>query len=327
MAKKKSATPDSTKAATALVVLVIVVLVAAYAVLSGGPVAVGSAGVSENITANGFPFILNGTEYMAYFGGRIGNGGASIQIVKMPSFINPTISVLLYNSTVHLNLTGRYADIEFNPVKVYNSSALVKIKAVPESLKVQPDSEYIKISGPYGFGTNSNSTTTVKAVSSTTTASTTTSTVSSAPTTSVSANDTLAKINGLLATDSDYLLIENYTTLYSNTYECTPGMYNSTYFKIYGSYPSGQFTYQNVSNIVPYGIVSKQENLGYGIYEENYQTKSGIGTLEFASIYINTTADSLINSTIFGANYSVLYSAELRAHSIGNACGIYIAGV
>jgi hypothetical protein len=327
MAKKKSVTPGTTKAAAVLVVVVIVVLVAAYAVLSGGPVTISSGGVSENITANGFPFLLNGTEYIAYFGGKIGNGGVSIQIVKTPSFINPTVSVLLYNSTVHLNLTGKYADIEFSPVRVYNNSALVKIKAVPASLKVLPDSEYIKVSGPYGFGTNSSSTTTVKAVSSTTTASTTTSTVSSAPTTSISVNNTLTRISSLLATDADYLLIENYTALYSNTYECTPAIYNSTYFKTYGYNPSGQFTYQNVSNIVPYGIVSQQKNLGYGIYEENYQTKSGIGTLEFASIYINTTADSLINSTIFGANYSVLYSAELRAHSIGNACGIYIAGV
>ncbi len=314
----------------AVIAIIIIIAVLSYISASNAPLDLGSGG-NVTISSSGIAFVLGGSEYVAYIGTGASNSTAQIYLARQPAFINPLFDISINTSAVtHVNYNSKFSNIGIKLISVKNGTAIVNIISISNSLAIAPDTQYIKIQNlsisalPSSVSpTPANYTATKTTVPIT---STTTSTVSS---TAPPNNYDRAEI--ALQKSAYYPIMLNYSVLYANTRNCTPNLYNKTYSNYLGYPPSGQYSYQNVSSIVPYNLSLSINSVSGSLYKAVYSTKSrqSISTGPAITITINATAESIINATLTGVfsglNQSALTTGYKAALQAGGACGIYVS--
>ena len=305
----------------AVVVIAIVAIILYYS-FSGGAATIST---STTVTLTGSPSYFSiGSGIYSLSVAHTGSGVAYVLVNKLPIFINPLLNVTLYEDNItKVNAGSGFADIGLTLESVNGASITVKISPLDPSLQIAPDSGRISIVNDLLFVNNGNS----AATSSVTTTAITT----VATTTIVQTNTTNANIMAALNKNRSYALIQNYSTLYTNTASCTQNAYNTAYILHYGYAPVGMFTYPNVSIYTPYSLYKNTANLGKGNYSVTYSTKT------VDSLYNNTPAvvikvnvsTSSVSNVIFenifqGQDYTSLYIGYSKAVSIGGPCGIVV---
>lgn len=314
----------------------LLILVAAVVVIIAAAVALSLANSVQNIGnggnltlgASGTAFVMGGNEYVAYAVPK-SNDSAYVYIAMKPVLANPLLNVAISSGALtHVNYDSAYSNVGMQLEGVHNGSAEVHFVSIDTSLAIAPDSSSIRYVNAF-----SGNLSTPKATNLTKVHINTTSTIpvsSSITTTTIVQQNNYEKALAALEKDAFYSLMDNYSKLYANSVNCTPDLYNSTYSKYYGYPPAGQFTYQNMSVLVPYNMSLKLEDVSGALYSAVYTTKgkSAIATGTALTVYINSTSESIINSTLSGVfsglNQSMLYSGYISAEHVGGACGIYV---
>ena len=307
-------------------IAIIVIAIALYALTYRGVQDLGSAG-NVTISSNGTVFMLGGVEYAAYMG-----AGSTLYISKQPSFVNPLMAVSLSkDTTVHANYMSKYADMGIELLGLNGTSALVRFITISQSAAVPPDSALIRIVQTNASVATTSTILPSKSSNSTKSGSTTTTTVATTVTTTASQPNGYSKALSALKASKYYSLMQNYSELYYNTSSCTPSLYNKTYENnYYGVPPSGQETYENVSELVPFNMTYSLNDVSGPIYMAKYTSisKSTVTTGTAFSMLINSSDGVISNVTysgVFaGTNESVLYQGYLSAIRVGGACGIYV---
>jgi hypothetical protein len=312
---------------------VIVILLAVYLVYSNVGASAISTPATANLTSQGTVFSINSQQYLISFAGAAtGTSKAYVHISKLPVFENPLLNVTLtLGNITKVNAGTTYANIGIELAAVAHNSITIKVTSIATSLDVDPDSQYISvISGTlYTSGKVASSSTTIAQNSisngTTTTTKTTTgsSTSTSTSTTIKATNTTSLEINSTLKKNYTYSLLLNFSKLYANSTNCTPTLYNSTYVKKYGTIPSGPNTYENVSVIVPYGMVQTTSSAGGTDYFVNFTTRAT------SSLYDNKTAVTLKLDPASGemVSQSINSSGIFEGQSVSQMGQDYIAAV
>lgn len=309
------------------IIIIIIVAAIAAALLFRGNEYVNLSG-QKTLTISSTPILVNmkGT-YFAISLLSYSNGRARVLVSLMPAFLEPEFSVALSegNST-HVNLTGKYTNIEIRLNSATSSSANVTLIPVDQSLAIAPDYADISfvntfISGTQGTGriTVSNSTSTVSSTSTT-----------SSITTTIAQETNTQKVMDVLEKSVYYPLMLNYTAAYADSVNCAPALYNSSYKSYWGKLPSGQSTYQNTSALVPYKMNLSISSAGTNNFAAIYTTYSKKASTSGAALElgINITSNTITAVTLegvfYGMNYTTLSNGYKKSASIGNACGIYV---
>lgn len=325
---KRKINPKLLPYAATIIVIVIVIAAVAYMLSYKSIQNLGSGG-NVTISSRGAVFMLGGTEYAAYMG-----SGNVMYLSKQPGFVNPELAVYLSKGvTVHVNYLSKYSDIGAELLSQNGSSSTVRLDTISQSSAVSPDSSLIKV-----VSLNSTYVVTTTTTQNVSKPDTTITKVSTSLTTTVNPNVTTTKPNAyskalsLLQSSSYYSIMQNYSEIYSNTSLCTAALYNKTYSsENFGSTPSGQNTYANVTSIVPFNMSYTLNDVSGPLYRVNYTTisHSTITTGVAFSMLINTSDDALENPTFSGAfldnNVSTLYQGYISALRINRYCGIYIS--
>lgn len=324
-----------------IAVIIIVIAVGLFYYFGGSAVKVGSGGYTGDITSTGNLYMINGQEYMIRLVSYNSTyKTAHIYLTRTPIFTNPTLNVTLpFNSSVKVNYGANYAFVQFALEESNQTSALVSISLLPQSLGISPDSQdismlgYSVIGNVTGFG-SSNST--IKTTATTTIgsggSSTSTATTTAGTTTStIPQNTTLIAINTTLKGDKYYAIILNLSTLYTQSSGCTQSLYNTTYIQTYKTAPSGQNDYYNASENAPYALVRSNVNNGHGNYEIEFVSLSQNSyfndTPAFAAV-VNVSTKTVKTDTLEGIFSGESYATFLQNYKstkgVGNDCAALI---
>jgi hypothetical protein len=321
--------------AIAVVAFLIVVVVAAlsYMALSNGSVTAISGATTLSITKSASAFRVGGSTYaMALASANPSSGVAHVYLNRLPAFMNPLLNITTYTGQeTKVNAGTSFANIELQVVSLSNDSVTLTITPISTDLEIAPDSSYIStvrtslqsFSAGTG-GASSTQNTTNKATTSTST--------TTVATTTVSTNSTQSTIMAVLQKSIFYPLMMNYSRIYANTRNCTSAMYNSTYFNIRGTEPSGYSTFQNVSQFVPYSLYNKTTSSGSGVYSVIYYTKTRYAQYNNTpalTIRINVSEQSIVGSAFggvfMGLNYTQVYDGYESVKGVGGACEAYMS--
>ena len=302
------------------------------------------SGASANITAAhnltvtsaGVPFMLENSQYIISLAGSA-QGTEYVYLSKTPVFVNRMARIALSEGNItKVNYGYEYANIGLKLESYNSTSAIVQITPLFQSLAISPDSQQISYLNYNGTSEASgsqpiqNQSTSSNQVASTTTVSVTKTTIST--TTVPSTNTTLVSIDYALYNDSYYAMMLNFTSLYANTSQCTPSLYNSTYIRTYSSAPKGPSSYANASSITPTALKTSISKSGSN-YVVEYTAVSNsditnnqpVVSITIAASTRTIVSDSIDSPGIFaGETASELKSAIASAKSVGNACGILI---
>lgn len=331
--------PSTKKKITALAIIIIAAIALySYFVLQVNQTVITSSPKTVNITQQGALYSINSNQYYISLGHvSLSNAKAYIYISKLPIFINPQLNIsLTLNNITKLNVGTNYSNIGIQLQSLSANSITVQISPIVTSLQIVPDSSKISIqwtslTNSTGATKNTGASNTAKTTTTISTG-TTASTSSASTTTVVPTNTTAANIAAALKKDNFYGLMLNYSILYSNESSCTQNQYNSAYASRFGSLPSGQNTYTNVSAITPYNLSSTQNSTSGGDYNIFFRAKTiTFGDLLALTIKVNVSTSTVINNTISqtgpfagtSTTYLSLSSAYATAKSEG-ACGIIL---
>ena len=246
---------------------------------------------------------------------------AYVYIGKSPVFINPTLNVtlILYNSTKVSGSLGKQADMQIRLNSLTNTTASVTITPLKGYLNESPDYSRIHVIGQV-TGPATNITISVIVYN-----------VSLRSTTTVSQVLTpQQRIVNYLKNNQWYGLMQNYTSVYADTRNCTPELYNSSYAYQYAKRPQGPFTYQNVTYISPYGVTFNVSSVGRGNYAAAWsmEAHSSYSAGQALTLMVNLTTGAILNTTLSGAfrglSFDILQGSLTQAGAVGNACGILV---
>ncbi len=280
-------------------------------------------------------FTLSGSEYSASFVSAVPSG-VQISMTRLPTFLNPTYYVIVYTgSATKFNGAGSSANMQINLTSSTKTGAQIMITPLAANLGLAPDSSRITVAHtsltPYGQqGAQSNATFTT--IASTTTILQSGSSSSTTATTTIgSSTNYHAEAQAILQKNVYYALMANYTALYANESLCTPPIYNQTYNNLHGSYPSGPFSYQNVSQFIPTSLMLNLTNTtssATATYTATTQISSFSGPALIISMTLVPPPGSVTSTTLTGvfqgANYTNLLSGLRQAQTVANHCGAYI---
>jgi len=323
----------SNRARLGIAIILIIVVIAAAAIIlngfgSGNIISINSP-QTVAITKLGTVMQLNNSVYVAVFAGTFGAGTAYMELTRVPVFLNPTLNITLnQNSITHVNYNSQYAIVSFELKNFTNNSASVSVVPISAGLSISPDSSKIRIVPNFLIFTSGNTPTT----GTTTAATTATTTTSTTSTSTIKQLTVQEKVTNVLQKSLYYPLMLNYSTLYANTVNCTPGLYNITYGQRFAQAPSGQSTYRNVSSLIPYALTLNITGSS-SRYSAKYITKSRSDVfnnqpaLEVGiNLTTNTITSTQLEGIFLGLNYTLLSNGYRQAVLIGNACGVYVAG-
>lgn len=320
----------ATKNRIALILAIIaIVLILYYAVFLTVNQRVVNAPAVANITHSGTIFSVNSQQYLISLAGvNSGAGLAYIHISKLPIFVNPLLNVTLnLGNITKINAGTYYADMGVQMQSMGQNSITIKVSPLFTSLQIVPDASKIKVVQ----GTLYNSGQQHGGASSTITVSSTTTAPSSSSTTIPAVNSTALAINQTVVQSQLYSLMMNFSVLYANTSKCTASLYSTTYYNAHGTIPTGQNSYDNVSQIVPYNMYKTVTYAGNGNYNVNFVTKdySIFNNKVAATVVVNVSRkviayENISNTGIFsGETLTQLGQAYIVASSEG-ACGVYV---
>lgn len=311
-----------------LVVAIIIIAVAAAIVLNGGKYTYLNA--SKSLTIRQTPTLvgMNGAYFAISFHSYSSNR-TDLLISELPIFIQPEALVSVgYGNATHVNIGGKYANLEIKLDAATPSSANVTLIPVDPSLGIAPDSAYITTINPFVAGRNQGSTPVVISNASTTQ---TTTSIASTSTTTIAQETNKQKAMNVLERSTYYSLMQNYTEMYANDSSCTSALYNSSYNTHYGYPPRGLYTYQNTSLVVPYKMNMTLNSSSTNIYTAIYRTYSheSATTGMALEVGLNITSGTIISvvsdGVFYGDNFTTIFNGFKMASSVGNACGIMIA--
>jgi hypothetical protein len=267
-------------------------------------------------------------------------GKANLYVHSIPVFSGSTYNVTIrLNSTTHVAIGMNYSNMGIILDNVTAGYAVVTIFPIQQYADTPPDSNEISsvseslVLGNHGStgGGSTVATTTIKATTTiASSGSTTTTTIPVTTTIKPSGNATLEKIYAIANQTLYYPLLLNYSKLYAAESSCTPTLYASSYENLYGSSPTGSYTYINVKNQVPYNLSVNLTNAGGNIYKIIFYGHINITTLNdkpaaTITVNLNTSVAGITFSNIFyGANYTTLHSGYVSAELVGNGCGAYL---
>jgi hypothetical protein len=320
---------------TVRLVEVVIALIIIYAIASW---AIGATSVTyinspANVTFTNATslFMISGNEYAVSVISST-SSSAQIYVTKVPAFQNPTFAVTMYlDNTTNFNGTaGRYANMQLKLLSTGSKSAVVEVTPIPGTIVLNPTASRITVVGstltPVAVGGEVSVTT----VPTTSVPSATTSVSTTATTTIGGQAGSLLKAQSILASSEYFSLMNNYTILYKETVNCTPGVYNLTFEAHNHFAPSGPSAYSNVSLVTPYSVVLNVTNSSNNnVYLATYKTlsRSTLTTGTALVVKINVTVGQIANVTyagaFYGQNYADLASSYTSAKELG-ACGVLI---
>ncbi len=328
--------------------IAVIAVALSYVLLNAGNAITISTATTLNITKSATVLrIGDGTYAIALARTTPSHNVAYVYLNKLPAFMNPLLNVTLYQGqATKVNAGASFANVELQLTSVGSNAVTMMITPISTSLDIAPDSSFISTvqTALQGTASGSGTSNNITLPSSTTvppsttiappsnTGVTTTSVQSTVPTTIAGTNTTKAKVLAALQKSVYYPLMLNYSTIYANTLNCTPTLYNTTYRNANGGVaPSGYSTFQNVSQYVPYALYSNISSKGSGTYDVVYYTKT-ISTeynkVAALTIGINASAGTLLTANLSGffqgANEITLSKGYKTATSTGGACGIYV---
>ncbi len=327
-------------------VVVIVILVAAFAYFFlGGPINV-SGPTTLTINNKGTVFALAGQSYVATLASYNNyTQTAYVYVSSVPVFLGPVINVTLrQNSTVKVNYGGQYAIMQMVLLSGSKNSAQVQVAPLALSLQISPDYQYIghptvQLPG-LAVTTTVAATTTVSAGSGNNSVSTTSATTTAASTTTTvpSTNYTRVAIETAANGDANFALLSNFSTLYNNTVNCTPHVYNLSYFDQFGAFPVPPLDYANVSYETPYSMTQTiVYNTGTSYSVKFLPSVRDPGFNGKSALTINLTvtgagsssAIAIVKSDTYGgifegAQYNDLRTQYQQSKANNNACGVMV---
>jgi|GEM_PF-5776721 len=290
---------------------------------------------------------LNGNEYLIQFISYSNyTSVGTFAITKLPIFVNPSmlVKVPLDNFT-DVNLSSKYADLRIDLKNISSSSVGLLLTPIPINLTETPTSLRISfINNTLGTAETAtskptstpssnvplvtNTPTTTKSSSNSTT---TPSSSSGSSSTSSSQNNTakLKLVKSILAKSVYYPIMLNYTTMYADEVNCTPAMYNKTYYNLWGISPSGGDTYANITSVVPYKLTLNITNSTPELYTATYVTYSRNSSFSGNAITIgidlstNSITSTSLEGAYYGMNATTLEGGYLKANRVG-VCGALI---
>ncbi len=315
----------STMLLIAVLVFVVLVAVSYYR-------AADAARTSQSVTLSQTPqtLWLGGQKYVLTLKStNATSGSAAVYLQKLPAFLNPELRISLRLSNItffNTGMSGSYADAEMKLTGISSGSASATVALVNESYHVPVSAALVSAVGAVSYNSTAKP-------SSGQNVSTTVSTLptSKSTTTVNQAQANLAEAQSLLSQNASYALMENYSTLYTNTRNCTAALYLSTYRSVNGaSYPSGPATYQNMTQITPYAMQLNISKTGASVYTAIFKSLShkSITTGAAAQFTVDISTGSVtgvkFEGMYVGMNYTKLESIYSVAIATGNACGILV---
>ncbi len=303
-----------------------VIVAVVIAVVVGLFITVGSGAISVSgpttLTISNTPAVVrvSGVQYIVLLHGSApASNVAYVYIGRSPVYINPILNVtlILYNSTNVNAGMHSYADMQIKLNSLTNSSASITITPLQSYLNEQPSSGRIHVISQQVVP-SSNTTTSVARQT-------------TAATTTVQATTPEERIVNYLKNNEWYGLMQNYTTAYANTANCTQTIYNNDYAKQYSRLPSGPATYANVTAQAPYRMSFSVTSVGSGNYNATWSTlsNSSLSSGPVLILKVNLTTGNILNTTIEGIfkdlSYTSLQGSMTQAQAFGNACGILVA--
>lgn len=314
----------STMLLIAVLVFVVLVAVSYYRASE-------AASTSQSVTLSQTPQTLGlgGQKYVLTLKSlNTTSGAAVVYLQKLPAFLNPELRITLRSSNItffNTGMSGSYADAEMKLTGISQGSASATIALVNESYRVPVSAALVSAVSAVSY----TGTTKPPAAQN---ASTTVSTrpTSKSTTTVNQAQIDLAEAQSLLSQNASYALMKNYSTLYTNTRNCTATLYTSTYRSVNGAYPSGPATYQNITQITPYAMQLNISKTGTSVYTAIFKAQSHnpVTTGAVAQFTVDISTGSVtgvkFEGMFGGMNYTKLESIYSLATATGNACGILV---
>ncbi|ASI13442.1 membrane protein [Candidatus Mancarchaeum acidiphilum] len=148
--KSKNKYNNMTYGIAILVVLIIIIVIAVAAYYNTG---VYKGNVTLSIgTSKGIVYSINNSEYSIYlYSTNSKSNTADVYITKSPIFINKPIEVNLPVGTlVHINTSGKYANLIIKMTSVSSDNATLNIYPVSPSLGISPDYSHITYNATFG---------------------------------------------------------------------------------------------------------------------------------------------------------------------------------
>jgi hypothetical protein len=316
-----------------MLLAVIIIAIAVYAALSGGVVTKISGPASLVLTSSPRYFSLSSGTYSVSLASASRNlSVAYVYLNRLPIFMNPLLNVTLHAGNItRVNEGSGFANIGLTLESIGRGNVTVRITQLDPALQLTPDAAMIRVVGTMLLAQPSKG----SASNGITPESTTLSTTVATTTTIGNVNTTHAQIMAALGKNEFYALMLNYSTLYTNTKNCTQAVYNTAYKSYYKYAPSvaNASTFYNVSAYVPYDLYTNTTSLGSGDYLVVYSTKTVDPTYNNAqalTIKVSAPTETVLNVTlaptgIFGGeDYSILLTGYSKAKGIAGACGIEV---
>ncbi|MGI0100870.1 MAG: hypothetical protein ACREBH_04110 [Candidatus Micrarchaeaceae archaeon] len=332
---KKHKSPNRTRnTLLAVLVLVVIVVVLYYVFFLYVNQTVVNTPATANITTSGTVFSVDSQQYLISLASvSMASDKAYIHISRLPIFVNPLLNVTLtLNNVTKINAGTVYANMGIQLMSIGQNSITAKVSPLYTSLAIPADSQDIVTIQGSLYNSQQQSIGSTSTINQGASISSTTATTAST-TTLKATNYTSLEINTTLKDNAMYALMLNFSELYSNTTMCTPSVYNSTYIYAHGTAPSGQNSYENISQFVPYNISHSLSNLGKGDFGEVFKTKTHspvFDNVDVVTIDINASSETILNETISsmgvfsGLNYAKLRSNYVNALAAGGPCGVEV---
>ena len=207
---------------------------------------------------------------------------------------------------------------------------------------MDPDYQYIGHPSVPLPGLNINTTTTVAGATTTVSGSTnstiSTATTSASTTTVQQTNYTKLAIQAAIKGDQNYALLLNFSTIYNATPNCTPQVYNNSYYNQFHTYPVVPLDFINVSIETPYAMTQRIVANSASSYTFEFVPSvtdpnfNGVPALTIGITVTSPGASSAVGIVetnsyggIFqGASYSSLSSLYQKSAAINNACSAMV---
>ncbi len=136
-----------------IAILIILIIIVAIAVAAYSNRGVYKGNVTLSIAVSkGVVYSLNNSEYSVYlYNTDSKSNTAVVYITKSPIFINKPIEVNLPVGTlVHINTSGKYANLIIKMTSISSNNATLNIYPVSPSLGISPDYSYISYNATLG---------------------------------------------------------------------------------------------------------------------------------------------------------------------------------
>ena len=306
------------------IIVIVVAIALALAFAPSGPLALSS--FKTVVLHNGTSVLLKlNRSIFAIYVASSSSSGAVVLVSKVPVLSGYASEALLVpNSSVNvsINATG-VANLNIKLAKSNSTSAELYITPLASVLGVKPSSG-LSIIGPVSIGRTSG----LKIIVTSTSTSSTTSTST--------INQTAALLQSALAyannNTSEGLLETEYASLYEKDKACNSSIYNETYTHYYGTAPSGDFSFLNVSKQTPIDINETAYYISGTLVFVNYTPVMRSGKQSpLLSLELNMSpltklriVKAAYTGILQGDNYSIVNSTYAFQSRISNYCGAYI---